>query len=199
MRRLRPRPSGRAVALALLLLAALPAAAQQDAPPPVVPEQDESLLLGIKLAARGGDFDLAHRRADSLQEPRLRVKGNIALGVGYLQRQDAAKADTYIQQAIEDATYSDRLRSNDRVSILLYAAESLHGYAQYRALVDEVYAAAADFAGNLTFINHDLAMVQLARVGRYLGKDKDELLGFLNKMSDAGWRDKMSVQLGLGN
>ena len=197
MRRLRPRPSGRAVALALLLLAALPAAAQQDAAPLVVPEQDESLLLGIKLAARGGDFDLAHRRADSLQEPRLRVKGNIALGVGYLHRQDEDKADVYIQQAIEDATYSDRLRSNDRVSILLYAAESLHGYPQYRALVDESYAAAAGFAGNLTFINHDLAMVQLARVGRYLGKDKDELLGFLNAMSDASWRDKMIVQLGL--
>ncbi|MBF2735310.1 MAG: hypothetical protein ISN26_04395 [Betaproteobacteria bacterium AqS2] len=191
--------------LAVAALAAGPAIAQdqdqqiEQAPevelPPV---QDESLLAKIRIAARGGDFNLARQRRDELKgTPRLWAKGGVALGLGYLEHGDAATADEVLRKALEAATYSEGLTSYDRVSALLYAADALHSREEYRGLADEAFNGAVGFANNLTFIEYDLAVMELAIVGRRLGQDPEDLRSVLETMSNASLRDKLIEQLGL--
>ena len=210
MRRIQPRPSeagaSRAAVLCLLalaLLAAWPARAQEEQAEPapelsLPPVQDESLLAKIRIAARGGDFALARQRWDDLKDnPRLWAKGGVALGLGYLDSGDAATADEVLRKAVEQATYREGLSSYDRVSALLYAADALHGREGYADLADEAFDGAAGFANNLTFIEYDLAVMEVAIIGRKLGRDDEVLRAVLDTMTNPGLRDKLIEQLGL--
>lgn len=211
MRRIRPRrPDGAGAfraaffgLLALALLAPGPARAQEEQgePAPEIalpPVQDESLLAKVRIAARGGDFALARQRWEEFKDsPLLWTKGGVALGLGYLDYGDAATADAVLREAVETATYSEGLSSYDRVSALLYAADALHGREEYRGLANEAFDGAVGFVKNLTFIEYDLAVMELAIVGRRLGQEPAALRAVLDTMTNAGLRDKLIEQLEL--
>lgn len=181
------RATGFCVALALSVFFALsprPSSAQGDA------SEDESLISLIRLAARGGDMDLAHERLATLKKPRLIGIGKAALSHELSLAGDAEQAEELMAEAIE-VIETGEMRSLERVQAFLYIARLLSDRDDQRELAIELIDRASEQAGRLAGIDFNLAMAELASTVITVSGDRQQAYDLLQLMTDDTLREKL--------
>ena len=199
-------PVIRLILPALLLgLGAVPAAAQQaENPPPAVesasapPVADESHIAPISLAARVGEYELAHQRLDALGSTRLRAKGNAALAMEYARDADFAAADKLLEEA---KLLGDRgnLLTSDRVSVLLYIARKELEVERYAGDAEATFDMALAHLQNITGLGLDLALVETAFASLEIFGDRQQTYELVSLISDEKMRSKLIDSLRLSD
>lgn len=176
----------------------MPATAQQDA---IIqnPPDDESQLIPIRLAARGGDFKLAQQRLAALNKPQLVAKGTAALAAEYAHIDDVAKATELFQAAIK-LTETSSLINRERVSAYLQIATLIHEQQDkdpnWEQWSIEVFEQAIATSSTMSGLDLDLALVELAQRGLVITGDIEQTKSLFQLVSDASLREKMLALYG---
>ena len=179
----------------LLVIAALPplARAQGD-----TTTEDESLIAPIRLAARGGNVDLARQRLGSLEKPRLVAIGTAALGYELSLAGDDEEAESLFDEAIEIAT-NGKMRSLERIQTYLFVSRLLAESEGYEDRAQDLLDVAAGATGKLAGIDLDLALTELVATVLKVSGDRQQAYDLLQLLSNERIREKLVKTYGLSD
>ena len=190
------RRLGRLASLALLLvIAALPPLAKAQGN---TATEDESLIAPIRLAARGGDVDLARERLGVLEKPRLIAMGTAALGYELSLAGDDVEAEILFDEAVEIATNGDML-SLERVQSYLFVARLLADSEGHEDRAQDLLDIASSATGRLAGINLDLALTDLVATVLRVSGDRQQAYDLLQLLSNDRIRAKLLKVYGLSD
>ena len=179
----------------LLVIAALPPQARAQGN---TATEDESLIAPIRLAARGGDVDLARERLDSLEKPRLVAMGTAALGYELSLAGDDGEAESLFDEAVEIATNGNML-SLERVQTYLFVARLLAESEGYEDRAQDLLDIASSATGRLAGVNLDLALTELVATVLRVSGDRQQAYDLLQLLSNDRVRAKLVKSYGLSD
>ena len=152
--------------------------------------EDESLLATIRLAARGGDFELANTRLASLKKPRLIAMGTAALGIEHAHAGAVDQADELLDKSQVLADQGD-MRTLERAQSYMYFARVMNSHENYTDASQDMLDRAIEYIGRLAGIDLNLAIAEMVSVTLELSDDRQQAYDLLQLLSDTTLRDKL--------